>query len=246
MRLLVTAGNTQTPVDQVRCVTNVFSGMTGARIAAAGAARGHPTLLLTSHPEAVSAAQAELGGAEGPLTIYRYRTFDDLSRQLETQARQGGHDVIVHAAAVSDYAVAGVYSPREGSSFDSETGTWAAGSRLADASAGKIKSSHRELWLRLTPTPKLIDRIRSAWGFRGILVKFKLEVGLSEAELRTAAEAARLHSSADLLAANTFEERESWALLGPIEGGYRKVSRAELAPQLLAAAEALHAASARH
>ena len=32
MKILVTAGNTQTPIDQVRCITNVFSGRTGARL----------------------------------------------------------------------------------------------------------------------------------------------------------------------------------------------------------------------
>ena len=73
--------------------------------------------------------------------------------------------MVVHAAAVSDYAVAGVFAGG------------------ADVSAGKVKSSHPELWLKLTPTPKLVDRIRDPWGFRGTLVKFKLEVGLGEPEL---------------------------------------------------------------
>ena len=36
MNLLVTAGNTQAPIDRVRCVTNVFSGRTGAQVPAAG------------------------------------------------------------------------------------------------------------------------------------------------------------------------------------------------------------------
>ena len=51
MNILVTAGNTQTPLDRVRCITNIFSGRTGARIAAEAAARGHRVTLLTSHPE---------------------------------------------------------------------------------------------------------------------------------------------------------------------------------------------------
>ena len=54
MRWLVTAGNTVTHVDKVRCITNVFSGRTGASIAAQAASCGHSVVLLTSHPEIVS------------------------------------------------------------------------------------------------------------------------------------------------------------------------------------------------
>ena len=53
MKILVTAGNTQTPVDRVRCITNVFSGRTGARIALAAHDRGHAVTLLTSQPGVV-------------------------------------------------------------------------------------------------------------------------------------------------------------------------------------------------
>ncbi|MFO0803298.1 MAG: phosphopantothenoylcysteine decarboxylase [Gemmataceae bacterium] len=31
MKVLVTAGNTQSPLDRVRCITNIFSGRTGLR-----------------------------------------------------------------------------------------------------------------------------------------------------------------------------------------------------------------------
>jgi phosphopantothenate-cysteine ligase/phosphopantothenoylcysteine decarboxylase/phosphopantothenate--cysteine ligase len=47
MNILVTAGNTQTPIDKVRCLTNIFSGETGARIAieAARPSRRHSVRL---------------------------------------------------------------------------------------------------------------------------------------------------------------------------------------------------------
>ncbi|HVL11743.1 MAG TPA: phosphopantothenoylcysteine decarboxylase, partial [Gemmata sp.] len=53
MNVLVTAGNTQTPVDRVRCITNIFSGRTGGQIAARAYDRGHAVTLLTSHPEVI-------------------------------------------------------------------------------------------------------------------------------------------------------------------------------------------------
>ncbi|HEY2908611.1 MAG TPA: phosphopantothenoylcysteine decarboxylase, partial [Gemmataceae bacterium] len=53
MNILVTAGNTQAPVDRVRCLTNIFSGRTGAAIALAAWTRGHTVTLATSHPESL-------------------------------------------------------------------------------------------------------------------------------------------------------------------------------------------------
>ena len=41
MRILVTAGNTQAPIDRVRCLTNIFSGRTGTRIALEARQHGH-------------------------------------------------------------------------------------------------------------------------------------------------------------------------------------------------------------
>ena len=48
MKILVTAGNTQTPIDRVRSITNIFSGRTGARIAARAFNRTAPS--TTSMP----------------------------------------------------------------------------------------------------------------------------------------------------------------------------------------------------
>ena len=64
------------------------------------------------------------------------------------------------------------------------------------------------------PTAKLVDKVRAEWGFRGVLVKFKLEVGVSEAELLAVAERSRVQSSADAMVANALESRHEWAYLG--------------------------------
>src|SRR5262249_36970292 len=106
--------------------------------------------------------------------------------------------------------------------------------------AGKVKSDEPELWLRLTRSPKLVDRIRRDWRFRGVLVKFKLEVGVGDEQLLEIAERSRRQSEADLMVANTLEGAQSWAFLGPRKGSYRRVSRAELPAQLLAEVERLH------
>ena len=220
MNILVTAGNTQTPVDRVRCITNIFSGKTGAQVAATAFDRGHTVTLLTSHPEVLSAIPGSRERGAPNWRVGTYRTFDDLETLMATEIMSGAFDIVIHAAAVSDYHVAGVFTHRDG--------------QFADASAGKVKGSHPELWLKLTPAPKLVDKVRTEWGFAGKLVKFKLEVGVSEAELEDIAERSRVHSRADLMCANTLEGMHDWALIGAGPSGYRRVARAELAAHLLA------------
>jgi len=213
MNVLVTAGNTQVMIDRVRCLTNVFSGRTGAGIARHFHAAGHAVTLLTSHPELTRDLMTE-----------SYRTYDDLAALMESKLRTGGFDVLVHCAAVSDYLYGGVFASVDG--------------RMVDRAAGKVKSDEPELWLRLVRAPKLVDRVRSEWGFRGVLVKFKLEVGVTESDLRDIAERSRIKSGADLMVANTLEGSAEWAIIGP---GYERIDRAALPSRLLAEVERVHA-----
>jgi phosphopantothenoylcysteine synthetase/decarboxylase len=232
MNLLVTAGNTQVPIDRVRCISNIFTGRTGARIALHARQRGHQVTLLTSHPDLVP----ELRGS-----VTAYRTFDDLRENMAEAVRGGGLDAVIHSAAVSDYQAAGIYSPAPGTCFRVEDGRWeGAAPALVDRAAGKVKSDEPELWLRLVRTPKLIDLVRGEWGFHGVLVKFKLEVGVTEERLLEIAERSRQHSAADLMVANTLEGANYWAYVGPLEGGYQRVGRRELDATLLDAVERLH------
>ncbi len=242
MNVLVTAGNTQVPIDRVRCLTNVFTGRTGGGIALACHDRGHTVTLLTSHPEAVADLRAQAPPADDRWRVQPYRTFEDLQGRMGALVRGGGFDVVIHSAAVSDYRAGGIYAPAAGTRFRAQTGTWEAegAARLEDRAAGKVKSDEPELWLRLVRAPKIVDQIRAEWGFAGVLVKFKLEVGVSEERLLEIAEKSRRASAADLMVANTLEGAHEWAYLGPVEGGYQRVGRRELAARLLDAVEHKH------
>jgi phosphopantothenoylcysteine synthetase/decarboxylase len=239
MNILVTAGNTQAPIDRVRAITNIFTGRTGTNIALAAHQHCHRVTLLTSHPEL-----AERSSPVDRWTVEKYQTFDELHRSLESQIRSGVHDALVHSAAVGDYRVTGVYAPAPGTRFDDELGRWTSGKEpfptLISRAAGKVKSDETELWLRMVRTPKLVDMVRTEWGFRGILVKFKLEVDVTRAKLREIAENSRQQSKADLMVANTLEDAGSWALVGPFQGDYQAVNRPELAPRLVEMVESLH------
>jgi len=231
MNLLVTAGNTQTPIDRVRCITNIFTGRTGAQVALEAHRRGHAVTLLTSHPEVVR----DLAPAFRPdarWAVRPYRTFHDLHDAMAELVPGDGFAGLVHAAAVSDYHLAGTYAPVTGAHFDPMTSAWTNG-KLMDVSAGKVKSHHPELWLRLTPTPKLADLVRTAWGFRGTFVKFKLEVGATDEQLREVALRSRGQSDADLIVANTLEGKDAAAWIGDRQDGWERVERAKLAGRLL-------------
>jgi phosphopantothenoylcysteine synthetase/decarboxylase len=236
MNLLITAGNTQAPIDRVRCITNIFSGRTGTAIALYCHDHGHDVTVLGSRPEAM----LELRQGEPPRAdrwrFLEFRTIEDLQNLLAKEVRHGRYDAVIHCAAVSDYLAAGVYAPAPGTAFSAPAATWSgAPPVLQDRAADKVKSDEPELWLRLVRAPKLIDQVRSAWGFRGVLVKFKLEVGVNEEQLLEIGEHSRRHSDADLMVANTLEGAHAWAYLGPLQGTYQRIVRHELPERLLAA-----------
>jgi phosphopantothenate-cysteine ligase/phosphopantothenoylcysteine decarboxylase/phosphopantothenate--cysteine ligase len=236
MKILVTAGNTQAPIDKVRCITNIFTGRTGTRIALEAHSRGHAVCLLTSHPDVVREIAPEEALSAETWRIRVYRTFDDLRRLMTEEIPSHGFDAVIHCAAVNDYSLGGIYIPTTGSAFDLESFTWrsAAGPpALSDVSADKVKSHHDEIWLRLVRAPKLIDMIRTDWGFRGILVKFKLEVGVSESQLMEIARLSRRQSDANLIVANTLEGMAELAYFNADSIPWEAVRRPELASRLL-------------
>jgi phosphopantothenoylcysteine decarboxylase / phosphopantothenate---cysteine ligase len=94
-RVVVTAGPTREPVDDVRFLGNRSSGKMGAALAASAAARGaQVTLLAGPGTPAVS------GGASG-LRRIEVETADDLERALAATAADA--DAVVMTAAVADF-----------------------------------------------------------------------------------------------------------------------------------------------
>ncbi len=91
-RLLVTAGPTEEPIDEVRFLANRSSGRLGLAIAAAAERRNWPvTCLLGPVPTPQSP----------PAVLQRFRTAAELESQLE--AAWPSHDLLVMAAAVADF-----------------------------------------------------------------------------------------------------------------------------------------------
>lgn len=144
MEVLVTAGGTKEPIDAVRYISNVSTGALGRAIAEEMKRRGHHVVLL---------APAEL---ETAVEKRAYVCTEDLQRELEWAAAERTWDVVIHAAAVSDY-------------------------RPAKTEPGKIRSDQEELVLKLVRTPKLLARFRD-WFRDAYLVGFKLLQSVAAAE----------------------------------------------------------------
>lgn len=251
MNILITAGNTQSPIDRVRCVTNVFSGRTGAQIARTAWGRGHTVTLATSRPESLHEYGMNYRDPGERFAVLPYKTFDELAVTLQAELRTGRYDAVCLSAAVSDFLPAGTFVPLPGTFFNARTGEWEARAdahpALSEVKVGKIKSTEPEIWVRLVRAPKLVDRIRQPWGFAGILVKFKLEVGIGETDLLQVAEASRKQSAADLMVANTLDGAAHWAYIGPrADGMYDRVSRRELSDRLVLAIEDLYQERTAH
>ena len=194
MKILITAGSTNVMIDKVRCISNIFKGRTGSEIArhffyeVAGCHQD----LITSNPNYFGSEDIARG-----INIFPYKTYDELYSLMEQKITTNNYDVIIHSAAVSDYKVEGTYVYYTG-------GFFAPGLAKIDSSK-KISSLENELYLKLVPTEKIIDKIRDPWGFKGILVKFKLQVGISDEELLTIAKKSLKDSSADFIVANCLE-----------------------------------------
>jgi ADP-ribose pyrophosphatase YjhB (NUDIX family)/NAD(P)-dependent dehydrogenase (short-subunit alcohol dehydrogenase family) len=94
MRVVVTAGGSSEPIDDVRVVSNVSTGRMGLALAQAFAEHGADVVLLTS-----GAAPENT-----PFTVRRWRTADELDAAIDRVAADGPVDLLLMAAAVADYA----------------------------------------------------------------------------------------------------------------------------------------------
>lgn len=161
-RILVTSGGTREPIDAVRFIGNFSTGKTARVLTDELAALGHAVTWLGAED-----AQRPSRSVEQ----VTYVTFDDLQSRLVDVLAGNQFDLVVHAAAVSDFSVADIetmdHQPLPGRS-------------------GKIASS-QGLLLRLEPNPKLLGQIRH-WSSAGHtrVVGFKLTVDANVEEVQAA------------------------------------------------------------
>ena len=188
MEVLLTSGGTKVPIDRVRSITNMSRGTFGAKIARQILIQSryepkdkevHLTYLGAKEFRMPFSFRVDFAEEEVPVggdgylgraTLYGfcknryrqvvYKTFEEYAKALERLVKEEQPDLVILAAAVSDYVV-------------------------VDPVGGKIRSGS-DLKIELEPAPKLITRIKE-WCPGCCLVGFKLLVGSNDDELLEAA-----------------------------------------------------------
>jgi len=166
-KVLITSGPTWVALDSVRVISNRSSGKLGRLIAGECVKAGAKVTML-----------------QGPVkenirikrvTIKPFTFFDELQRLLGNELKRT-YDVVIHAAAVSDF-------------------------RPKQASRKKLGSGKG--WrLALVPTKKLVDGIKRA-NPQTLLVGFKLEQAISEKTAPAAAKHLFKKAKCDMVVANS-------------------------------------------
>lgn len=133
--ILITAGGTREPIDTVRYIGNISSGRTASSLADNLRAAGHKVTWLGANDAVKPNSVRQLQG---------FSSFVDLQSQLQKLLGAESFDVVIHAAAVSDFSVAAIEAD--------------GGDQVA-TSGGKL-SSDSGLVLRLSKNPKLLDQLK--------------------------------------------------------------------------------------
>jgi phosphopantothenate-cysteine ligase len=208
MKILITSGGTKIPIDSVRNISNMSKGTFGSKIATEFLKLGHTVVFLKakgsitpmsinldyydilSNSENINdltqefnkvTEQADFCGKHvHTYRQYEYDTFDEYESQLNGLLRHGELDIVLLAAAVSDYGVENYID-------------------------GKVRSNDA-FNIKLKPLPKLISKVKTLSRPGTKLVGFKLLVDSTSAELLDVARNSLNSNNADMVVANDLSD----------------------------------------
>lgn len=95
MRVLITSGPTWVKIDEVRVITNIFTGRTGLYLAKEFKKKGHRVTMLIN-PHCIDRLPSNI-------KVKKFKYFEELKSALELELNAKRYDLIIHSAAVSDY-----------------------------------------------------------------------------------------------------------------------------------------------
>ncbi|PIS11899.1 MAG: hypothetical protein COT73_01360 [Bdellovibrio sp. CG10_big_fil_rev_8_21_14_0_10_47_8] len=181
-KILVTAGGTQQPIDQVRHLGNKSTGVTAAGISEVLYEMGFDVIYLQ--------AKGSLS-PRTPCEKYSFVTFEDLQQQLRSLLKDIRVDGVVHAAAVADFSV---------DTIEIDGKTMALNENI------KLPTSDT-LQLRLKKNPKLVNELRTLAGNSKLpVVAFKMTSHLPVDQARIAIEKVFSESKSNLVIHNDTRE----------------------------------------
>jgi phosphopantothenoylcysteine decarboxylase/phosphopantothenate--cysteine ligase len=169
-KILVTAGATSEEIDPVRVITNKSSGKMGVYIAEEAFLRGADVTLIRG----INAVEPQYHFNDIKISNVE-ELFNEIKKNLKNK------DVMIHAAAVSDFTINNKHN-------------------------NKIKS-HENLHLELTPTTKIFENIKNL-NKKISLIGFKAEYRVSSKELVNRAYELLKSANADFVVANDIGKKE--------------------------------------
>lgn len=199
-KVLITAGPTQVAIDKVRVISNIATGQTGILLAEKFKKAGAKVTLLLGSQESCCLSRG--------IRFIPFRFFDELNNTLKRELRKTNYDILIHAAAVSDY-------------------------RPRISYPGKIKSGITSLTIKLRPTVKIINAVRKIRP-RIFLVGFKFIPQAEKESLLSGARKLIKTAKADLAVANTVKGKsyQAYILNGNVASG-KIIDKEEMASKLM-------------
>ena len=196
-KVLITSGGTKIAIDKVRHIGNMSQGTFGSKIAKsflhnrfkvdflkAVGSKSPFSLSLDFHkgdnPNIFNEYQEYLKYRDF-YNQYEYKSFDDYAAQLKKLVIQNKPDVIILAAAVSDYGVKNYVD-------------------------GKIRSKENELNINLFKLPKLIESVASWTPKSTYIVGFKLLVDSTINDLKIACLESLVKNDLNLIVGNDLRD----------------------------------------
>ena len=195
MKILITSGGTKIPIDRVRSITNMSKGTFGSRIADAFYTKLFNDQVISrdfSHkitffmakgskrPMRQSIDNEYFDSGVDIMKYVEYSTFDEYKAGIEKLLSEEKFDIIVVAAAVSDYGIANYYN-------------------------GKYRSREDDMCIKLVKLPKILPIMRKL-APNSIICGFKLLVDSTEDELVEAMRKQITESDVDLVIGNDLRD----------------------------------------
>lgn len=195
MKILITSGGTKIPIDRVRSITNMSKGTFGSKIAneffrECMSRKGRRkeqiekiTFFMAKNsirPNAESINNECYDDDSHIFEYVEYTTFDEYKEGVENLLKNETYDIIVVAAAVSDYGVANYYN-------------------------GKYRSREDDMCIKLVKLPKILPIMREL-APNATICGFKLLVDSTEDELLDAMRKQIDESNVDLVIGNDLRD----------------------------------------
>lgn len=201
--VLITAGGTAEPIDNIRSITNTGTGALGSLIAEAFAKDPQVGRIIYVHGRGAVLPKTEK--AECVEAAYTQRLLETMRKYLMEEHP----DAIIHSMAVSDYCVKSVVREEDVAAVVKEAGFDPAAQLEASAKYdlrdiyNKIPSSAGNPVIFLQPTPKVIPEVKKL-SPQSLLVGFKLLDDVAHEELMSVAERLMKKNDCDFVLANDY------------------------------------------